>query len=649
MTQEGVKRSAALFQSSAGLFAKLKQELAGDHRVSPPPDLSDATCGCMENLMLAQAQECFWAKAVIDKLKDGTIAKLAAQVSDYYGQALVFARDAKLQPSITVHLAAKQAHFDAASQYRQALLCSSESKFGEEVARLRMALASASRVDQKELAKHCAPAVLADLKALIERTGERLASAEKDNNVVYIQTVPPAESLHAVSRAALASPTAFPPPLLDGSDALQLARPPFFERLVPFSVHRALSVYSAARDALITSEDGKLKAATEAAWNQLASMNLPGALDALEQPIGLPSSLLNKANEVRTNGGAKALEAAWDRVRNHAEMDSDLLKEAERLLDDEKSSDEACRNHYGTKWTRPSSDTIASNLRDSLKGYADKLEQARKSDRLVRTKLDRFLPGILALDGSKEQLEASVPAASARSSLAKTDPTVALLRSQVAQLGSIISAREGIVARMRELAVNEDAGGQLAGMASRGEAVDTESARAKLLSKYDPSREEARMSLEAQKSMLDAIARSFATFASARGQNPVLLDRERALQNLDMAYKAWKDIKGNLEEGQKFYTDFRPVLERFRASCADFSEARRIEMGDLTRMLALGGSMSSLRLSNADLGQMGQPSPSASPSAPPLSDVAAPGGFPEDSELPPYEAPKGGWGILDPK
>lgn len=36
------------------------------------------------HLMLAQAQECFYEKAVKDNMKASIIAKLAAQVADYY-------------------------------------------------------------------------------------------------------------------------------------------------------------------------------------------------------------------------------------------------------------------------------------------------------------------------------------------------------------------------------------------------------------------------------------------------------------------------------------------------------------------------------------------------------------------------------------
>ena len=56
-------------------------------RSLPPEDMDNMTLDAVKYLMLAQAQECFWQKAVVDGKKDSLIARLAAQVSDFYAQA----------------------------------------------------------------------------------------------------------------------------------------------------------------------------------------------------------------------------------------------------------------------------------------------------------------------------------------------------------------------------------------------------------------------------------------------------------------------------------------------------------------------------------------------------------------------------------
>lgn len=54
----------------------------------PTPDISPETLGALSALMLAQAQEIFVYKAIHDSMKDGIIAKLAAQAEELYAVAL---------------------------------------------------------------------------------------------------------------------------------------------------------------------------------------------------------------------------------------------------------------------------------------------------------------------------------------------------------------------------------------------------------------------------------------------------------------------------------------------------------------------------------------------------------------------------------
>lgn len=101
-----------LHQNAAGVLSHLLTQLSL-LRLEPPapdpltPDFSPAAIEALRDLCLAQAQEVFWQKAVMGtfpadiaysslanpfvsvagRLKNGTIAKLAAQVADFYGKS----------------------------------------------------------------------------------------------------------------------------------------------------------------------------------------------------------------------------------------------------------------------------------------------------------------------------------------------------------------------------------------------------------------------------------------------------------------------------------------------------------------------------------------------------------------------------------
>lgn len=105
------------------MLSHIKTEVIPELRTTPPEDLDDSTLESLEYLMLAQAQECFWQKAVMDQYKDASIAKLAAKVSDFYGAAGDWGVKSEAISSEWIHHAtAKHHHFAAAAQYRQASL-----------------------------------------------------------------------------------------------------------------------------------------------------------------------------------------------------------------------------------------------------------------------------------------------------------------------------------------------------------------------------------------------------------------------------------------------------------------------------------------------------------------------------------------------
>lgn len=63
----------------------------------------------------------------------------------------------------------------------------------------------------------------------------------------------------------------------------------------------------------------------------LRELNLPTSIDALERPIGLPPSLLKKAEAVRLEEGPDRIEESIENVERFAEHNSRLLDEVKRI------------------------------------------------------------------------------------------------------------------------------------------------------------------------------------------------------------------------------------------------------------------------------------------------------------------------------
>lgn len=251
-TAQGLKAACNYFCAAAGVFQYLRVEVLPELRSTPPEDMDAISLECLEILMLAQAQECFWSKAVGDGHKDSLVAKLAAKVSDFYDSAKDFAvKSSSISSEWTHHMSAKFHHFAAAAQYRAGRDCLERSAYGEEVARFKDALDSIKEglAESRYLSK----SVLSDLYGVRDKVRGELKVAERDNDVIYFDAVPPASELPMIPRVAMVEPKV-PKEITEATNLLSGSGaygPPLFSKLVPFTVHQAASIYAERRDRLV--------------------------------------------------------------------------------------------------------------------------------------------------------------------------------------------------------------------------------------------------------------------------------------------------------------------------------------------------------------------------------------------------------------
>ncbi len=123
----------------------------------------------------------------MDRYKDASIAKLAAKVSDLYNLAGEAAMGSEAISSSWIHhMSAKHHHFAAAAQYRAACECLEKRKYGEEVARLRDAVACVGEGLKEGKGSYLSKIVIEDLNSLKRRVEDHLKRAERDNDVIYL-------------------------------------------------------------------------------------------------------------------------------------------------------------------------------------------------------------------------------------------------------------------------------------------------------------------------------------------------------------------------------------------------------------------------------------------------------------------------------
>jgi tyrosine-protein phosphatase non-receptor type 23 len=208
---------------------------------------------------LAQAQECILEKSILDNRKAGIIAKVGAQVADYYKQAFkkietsngktdlqedtIFEVVGKeLSKGWTGYVHFKMAFYIAVSHYYMGVQAEEATKMGEAVA--YFAHASKSLVEAGDLAKNLNSKMVdrTEVTNCLVFTSDvidgKLENAKKKNEFIYHEKVPEFESLAELKGASLVKGMGF-----EVSDN-EISGPDIFSRLVPMEAHEASSLYS---------------------------------------------------------------------------------------------------------------------------------------------------------------------------------------------------------------------------------------------------------------------------------------------------------------------------------------------------------------------------------------------------------------------
>jgi programmed cell death 6-interacting protein len=406
-----LKTACGYFCSAAGICKHLRTTVLPDLMAQIPEDMDHWTLETLEQLMLAQAQECVWQKAIHDGLSDVSIAKISAQLSDFYGAAADTGAKSDAVPSEWIHhMRARHHHFAAAAQYRQSQDDLEKGRYGEEIARLRDCVECAAEGLRES--KRVAPRVVSDLETLRDRAAQHLERALRDNDMIYLQTVPAKSELKPVARFSMAS-ASLPPEVADPLGSLTdagLGRP-LFTKLVPYAVHLAGAIYEDRRNRMVNAQVvTPLEELTAKMRDLMNDLDLPGSIQAIEKPLGLPPSLVAQAEEVRQQDGPARLRRAIQESEQLRASDRAVFEQGAELLRAESAEDERGRRRHGTdRWTRPTSEEAAPKLYAQLKEIEGYFEHAKSSDAVILQKLADNERLILYLAGTDAELESFIP------------------------------------------------------------------------------------------------------------------------------------------------------------------------------------------------------------------------------------------------
>ncbi|CDZ96580.1 Predicted signal transduction protein [Phaffia rhodozyma] len=607
LNADSLKRAIAAFQNAAGVFHYLLSLIPDtsaslDSFGSSVYDFKEGFIRTLLFLTQAMAQECFWQQAVLEKYKNGIVAKLAMKVSDLYEQAILASKadspaaSSFLPSNWTALMNVKQLHFQAVAHYRMGVEDLEKNRYGNEIARLEAAEGLVKKTLGQAKSGVVSDAVIGDIKGFLQMIQTSLVRARKDNDLIYLSLVPPAGELASIQGAMMVKPV-LPVEVGDGLDWLINSDGGLgWEGLVDWGVHVAISIYDDRKDSFVKDEIIAKKLETDQLVAlTLQSLNLPGSLQAIERPIGLPPSLLGIADDIKREKGADRVRGMMENVGTLRARADGSLNTALDILDQEAEEDESTRAKYAQTggWSRPPSFEVNEYLITQAGVYRGTLTQAGDSDSIVRQKWEEWEEKIEILGGDEEYLTASIPRLPSGPSLTST-PAARSLHTLLETLSDLTATRTRIADSARSMAARDDVRSKVISEANSIQAGSKagevkaewfEKLFEKELRKYEGLEREMVENSDQANRTLEELRTQNEEFIHSRKTSPIIKAREKALQSFDIAHQKYREVVQNLEEGIKFYSGFLDILSKFQDECQHFVWGRRSDVIAITAAL----------------------------------------------------------------
>ena len=295
--EAGLKRSFHYLQCSAGLFHFISQNFIH----APLAEISRDSTVFWSKLMLAQAQESFLEKAIVDKKSHGLIAKLANQT------ALLFdgidASGKGLEKSLLNEIQSKKIYFFAMANYYKSL---AEQNVGIALSRLMKAqelMQETIKLNEKSFfsksnSEEDITAVMKFLQSVINEKKEKL---DRDNELVYHEPVVLYESLPKIDNLLMAKCFSLKEVFNDSQKSIG---PDIFARMVSMKVHEINSVFSEEKSKFQRDFMGKIEKSDLSTLAALSKLNVEKAIeeiDSFEVPGKDVEGILSERNRQESN------------------------------------------------------------------------------------------------------------------------------------------------------------------------------------------------------------------------------------------------------------------------------------------------------------------------------------------------------------
>lgn len=583
---ESIKIACTHFQCAAWVFKKLKENT---HFKSK--DLSQDLMAFNYSIMLAQAQECFLEKSILDKRNPSIVAKIAAEVASNYDHLIVILVEAEIQEKESLHnklFKEWKKFFEFKISFYSAI-CSyfmgvhEEIKMGERVAWLMN-----SDEKLKSSIKHAKitgrSSLVESVDYLVNLVTKALEQAKQNNDFVYHDVVPTQDKLTAIKGVSLVKEIGF-----SVSDAEVMGKD-IFGRLVPIEAYQTISIYSDNRDKLWREIKSKIDDKNEELVKFLSiiqldkdnvrqrKFNVPEKLASI--CASLNSSSTNFLDEVKERLG-KLDDLSKEVDGQFKELEKTILNEEEVEKSNNRSktsSISSLRTEFDRNYeVHKSAMTSNQGLHDIIKTHEKDIELLMRSSVQELEKLFSMSADDLPMD---------------KDNLAELDKLFDKIEEMKKQ-------RAFLENKLKQSIKNDDI---LKSVAAHSE-LEIKAVFEKENQKFDVDLKYLEMNMSAQEQILNALTKANADYAETR-KAFIKVEKLRS-EKIESLYESYENVQGvliNLDKGIEFYANLKQVIQQLRTKITRHIEERKLlseksSAGDLTSSNAIASPVHKTNLS----------------------------------------------------
>lgn len=553
--EEEMKIAFTHFQCAAWAFGAVREQ----YSLATSGDLAPELLIYMQQICLAQAQECILEKSLMDNRKAVTAAKLTAQIIEYYNTAfaalLTGGEDGAINDIVGAKLFKEWKQYVVFKiQFMSCILllyqgqhAEEQQKMGERVILYQTAFEKLEEARKESKGMENSQEINEALSFVGDVVEAKRKSAKNENEFIYHEEVPELNTIPIVQGANLVNGIAF-----DVASA-EFAAEDIFRRLVPIRTHKVSSLYSEKKANILRRVTDKMKVKDDELNKFMDSLNIE-FLTTDASAAKLPQPIIDQCADLNAKPNAipdliskmSALAEICVDVENSLGIIKDLLSQEEQYE----------KEYQQTIGQRPNSHFI--ELNREFQKYQEAHNKAGESNDTLRKAMELHVNNLKTLSRPLNELQAVVPVYNADLSAAKLQE----MRHLLNKVNEMRLQRSQLFAQLRENIQNDDITAQLVAYGDK----DTEKLFKTELSKHEQLIGFIEQNIVAQGNILKAFTDTYAKCAHIiKSITDARHRRELFFSSLHASYNVYDELLDKGLKGLEFYKKLQSNIHKLQS------------------------------------------------------------------------------------